>query len=147
MAKLVRKNVFLDPEVLRRAQEILGAQSESEAIREALNLVAFRQEVMQGFDQVAGKVPDFGTCGKSSDSPCFLTRVSMYPFLETQPSLPSFDHAVCETSLSPISVPSLCRNSSLEPVPPGSDDRLPLSTNPLSVSDVSLLQAILSGKR
>jgi len=59
MAKLVRKNVFLDPEVLRRAQEILGTQSESEAIREALNLVAFRQEVMQGFDQVAGKVPDF----------------------------------------------------------------------------------------
>ena len=51
MAKLVRKNVFLDPEVLRRAQEILGTQSESEAIREALNLVAFRQEVMQGFDQ------------------------------------------------------------------------------------------------
>jgi hypothetical protein len=44
MAKLVRKNVFLDPEVLRRAQEILGTQSESEAIREALNLVAFRQE-------------------------------------------------------------------------------------------------------
>ena len=48
----------IDPEVLRRAQEILGAQSESGAIREALNLVAFRQEVMQGFDQVAGKVPD-----------------------------------------------------------------------------------------
>ena len=59
MAKLVRKNVFLDPEVLRRAQEILGTQSESEAIREALNLVAFRQEVIKGFDQVAGKVPHF----------------------------------------------------------------------------------------
>ncbi len=40
-------------------EEILGTQSESEAIREALNLVAFRQEVMQGFDQVAGKVPNF----------------------------------------------------------------------------------------
>ena len=59
MAKLIRKNVFLDLEVLRRAQEILGTQSESEAIREALNLVAFRQEVMQGFDRVAGKAPDF----------------------------------------------------------------------------------------
>ena len=46
MARLVRKNVFLDPEVLRRAQEILGAQSESEATREALNLVAFRQSVV-----------------------------------------------------------------------------------------------------
>ena len=31
MAKLVRKNVFLDPEILRRAQAILGTQSESEA--------------------------------------------------------------------------------------------------------------------
>jgi hypothetical protein len=58
MARLVRKNVFLDPKVLRRAQEILGVQSESEAIREALNLVVFRHEVMQGFDQVAGKAPD-----------------------------------------------------------------------------------------
>ena len=59
MARLVRKNVFLDPEVLRRAQDILGAESEAEAIREALNLVALRQEVMHGFDQVAGKMPDF----------------------------------------------------------------------------------------
>jgi len=39
MAKLIRKNVWLDPEVLRRAQEILGTQSASETIREALNLV------------------------------------------------------------------------------------------------------------
>jgi hypothetical protein len=60
MAKLVRKNVFLDPETLKRAQEILGKQSESETIREALDLVTFRHEVMIGFDQVAGKAPDFG---------------------------------------------------------------------------------------
>jgi hypothetical protein len=60
MAKLIRKNVFLDPEVLRQAQEILGLRNESEAIREALRLVAFRHEVMQGFDQVTGKAPDFG---------------------------------------------------------------------------------------
>lgn len=60
MAKLIRKNVFLDPEVLRQAQELLGIRNESEAIREALRLVAFRHEVMQGFDQVAGKAPDFG---------------------------------------------------------------------------------------
>ena len=59
MAKLIRKDVLLDPEVLGRAQEILGTQSASETIREALNLVAFRQEVMQGFDQVAGKSPGF----------------------------------------------------------------------------------------
>jgi hypothetical protein len=60
MAKLIRKNVFLDPEALKRAQEILGTRSESEAIREALALVAFRHEVITGFDRVAGKVPDFG---------------------------------------------------------------------------------------
>jgi hypothetical protein len=54
-----RKNVFLDPETLRRAQEILGTRSESEAIREALELVALRHEVMQGFDAVAGKAPEW----------------------------------------------------------------------------------------
>jgi hypothetical protein len=59
MAKLVRKNVFLDPQALKRAQKILGKRSESEAIREALNLVAFRQQVIRGFDRVAGKAPDF----------------------------------------------------------------------------------------
>ena len=59
MAKLIRKNVLLDPEVLRRAQEILGTQSASKTIREALNLATFRQEVRQGFDQVAGKSPGF----------------------------------------------------------------------------------------
>src|SRR5207247_8826139 len=36
MATLVRKNVFLDPTTLKRAQAILGRRSESEAIREAL---------------------------------------------------------------------------------------------------------------
>ena len=59
MAKLVRKNVFLNPEALKRAQKILGKRSEAEAIREALDLIAFRHEVITGFDQVAGKVPDF----------------------------------------------------------------------------------------
>src|SRR5439155_14160402 len=41
MARLVRKNVFLDPRTLARARRILGKRSESEAIREALELVAF----------------------------------------------------------------------------------------------------------
>ena len=59
MAKLIRKNVFLDPDVLRQAQEILGTPSESEAIREARRLVTLRHEIMQGFDKVAGKAPDF----------------------------------------------------------------------------------------
>ena len=59
MSKLMRKNVFLDLDVLKKAQEILGARTESEAIREALQLVAFRDEAIQGFDQVSGKSPDF----------------------------------------------------------------------------------------
>jgi hypothetical protein len=59
MSKLVRKNVLLDPQALKRAQKILRTRSESEAIREALNLVAFRKAVIEGFERVAGKVPDF----------------------------------------------------------------------------------------
>src|SRR2546423_13928593 len=55
MATLVRKNVFLDPTTLKRAQAILGRRSESEAIREALELVAFRAAVMRGYDRAAGK--------------------------------------------------------------------------------------------
>lgn len=57
MAGLVRKNVFLDQRSLRRAQKILGTKSESEAIREALDLVAFRRDVIRGFDRAAGKAP------------------------------------------------------------------------------------------
>jgi len=58
VGKLVRKNVLLDPQALRRAQKILRTRSESEAIREAINLVTFRKAVIDGFDQVAGKAPD-----------------------------------------------------------------------------------------
>jgi len=60
MAPLVRKNVFLDPATLKRAQAILGRRSESEAIREALELVAFRTKVMKGYDRAAGKGRGFG---------------------------------------------------------------------------------------
>ena len=59
MGKLVRKNVFLDPEALKQAQQILGKRNESETIREALELVAFRHDSMTGYDRVAGKSPDF----------------------------------------------------------------------------------------
>jgi len=60
MARLVRKNVFLDPRTLKRAQVILGRRSESEAIREALEIVALRTRVMKGYDRVAGKARAFG---------------------------------------------------------------------------------------
>ena len=60
MAKLVRKNVFVEPHALKRAQAILGARGESETIRFALAIVAFRDEALKGFDRVAGKAPDYG---------------------------------------------------------------------------------------
>jgi len=59
MGKLVRKQVLLDPQALKRAQKILRKRSAAEAIREAINLVALRKDVSEGFDQVAGKAPDF----------------------------------------------------------------------------------------
>ena len=59
MSKLVRKNVFLDPKALKQAQQILGKRSESETIREALELVAFRHDVITGYDRAAGKAADF----------------------------------------------------------------------------------------
>jgi hypothetical protein len=68
MAKPIRKNVLLDPEGFRRVQEILGTQSAAETIREALNLVVFRQEIIRGFDQVV-KALVFGLWGNNSDDP------------------------------------------------------------------------------
>jgi hypothetical protein len=59
MRKLVKKQVLLDPQALKRAQKILQKDSEAETIREALDLVSLRKEVVAGFDRVAGKAPDF----------------------------------------------------------------------------------------
>jgi hypothetical protein len=59
MAKLVRKNVFLESDALKRAQRILGEKNESKAIRAALRLVAFREEVLEAYDRVAGKARGF----------------------------------------------------------------------------------------
>ncbi|MSP63588.1 MAG: hypothetical protein EXR72_25235 [Myxococcales bacterium] len=61
MPKLIRKNVFLDPAEVKRARRILGKATDSEAIREALRLVTFRQQVIRAYDQVAGGAPDFGS--------------------------------------------------------------------------------------
>ena len=59
MSKLVRKQVLLDLQALKRAQKILRKDSEAETIREAINLVTLRKEVAAGFDRAAGKAPDF----------------------------------------------------------------------------------------
>lgn len=64
MAVLKRKNFLIDEKTLRRAKRILKTKSESEAVRQALSLVAFKKEVMRGFDKAAGKFPDFGASGR-----------------------------------------------------------------------------------
>ena len=42
------------------SKTILGKSNESEVIREALALVAFREEVLRGYNRAAGKARDFG---------------------------------------------------------------------------------------
>lgn len=50
----VRKEFWLDPKLLRTARELLGATSEREAVEMALDLVAFRQELIQGTRSLPG---------------------------------------------------------------------------------------------
>jgi Arc/MetJ family transcription regulator len=50
----VRKNVRLTQATLSRAQRILGTETETETIEQALDLVAFRREVIAGVRRVAG---------------------------------------------------------------------------------------------
>jgi hypothetical protein len=44
----VRKEFWLNPELLREAQEYLGAANEREAVEMALDLVALRKELAKG---------------------------------------------------------------------------------------------------
>ena len=44
----VRKEFWLSPSLLRRAQKDLGASTEREAVVMALNLVTFRRELVNG---------------------------------------------------------------------------------------------------
>lgn len=50
----VRKEFWLDPKALRRAQSILNASTEREAVERALDLVAFGAEVQAGTAALAG---------------------------------------------------------------------------------------------
>ena len=50
-----RKNYYLDEAKIRRVQAILGAKTETEAIDTALDLVAFRNEILKSLEKVAGK--------------------------------------------------------------------------------------------
>ena len=50
----VRKEFWLDPETLRRAQKILGTASERETVEVALDMIAFRRELLDGTRLLSG---------------------------------------------------------------------------------------------
>jgi len=64
MSSLKRKNFLVDEKALRRAKKILKAKTESDAVRQAISLVAFKRDVMRGYDRAAGKFPHFGVTGR-----------------------------------------------------------------------------------
>lgn len=51
---IVRKNLRLTQAKIDRARSILGTETETETVEQALDLVAFRAEVMEGLDRIAG---------------------------------------------------------------------------------------------
>lgn len=50
----VRKNFRLTQAKLDRARRVLGADTETETIEQALDLVAFRHDVLEGVRRLAG---------------------------------------------------------------------------------------------
>jgi Arc/MetJ family transcription regulator len=50
----VRKEFWLDPKALSRAQTILGTATERETVEAALDLVAFRRELLDGTRALSG---------------------------------------------------------------------------------------------
>lgn len=50
----VRKNLRLSQAKLNRARRLLGTTTETETVEQALDLVAFRHEVMKGVHRMAG---------------------------------------------------------------------------------------------
>ena len=49
----MRKEFWLDPKALRRAQTVLGTATERETVERALDIVAFRAEVQEGVSALA----------------------------------------------------------------------------------------------
>ncbi len=58
MSSLKRKNFLVDEQALKKAKRILRAKTESDAVRQAISLVAFRKAAMRGYDRAAGRFPD-----------------------------------------------------------------------------------------
>jgi len=56
-----RKNIRLDQHTIDVARRILGAKTETETITRALDLVAFRKELVDGVRAMKGvRISDFG---------------------------------------------------------------------------------------
>jgi len=51
---VVRKNLRLTQAKIDRAKKILGTRTETETIEQALDLVAFKKEVLEGISRQAG---------------------------------------------------------------------------------------------
>lgn len=54
MSETVRKNMRLNQELIDRAKRVLGTRTETETVEKALELVAFREEVLSGLRWLAG---------------------------------------------------------------------------------------------
>jgi Arc/MetJ family transcription regulator len=52
--KVVRKNMRLRQDLIDEARKILGTQTETETVEQALELVAFRKEVSEGIRRFSG---------------------------------------------------------------------------------------------
>ena len=52
--RVVRKNMRLRQVLIDRAKRILGTKTETETVEQALELVAFRTEVVEGIRRMAG---------------------------------------------------------------------------------------------
>lgn len=51
---VVRKNLRLTQDKIDRAKKILGTRTETETVEQALDLVAYRKEVVAGIERIAG---------------------------------------------------------------------------------------------
>ena len=52
--KIRRKNVNIDQSKLDRVRKLLGSETETEAIDQALDMILFREEVVRGIERIAG---------------------------------------------------------------------------------------------
>ena len=68
-APVQRKNFYLRVDTLKRAQQVLGARTETAAVERALELAMFQQDALKAFRQLCkqGEIEDvFGHDRRSS---------------------------------------------------------------------------------